>query len=195
MAPRTLAELAEQAAVWAPAPTFTFTADRQGAHAHIVVRVGIAGQRARCGEITMRIEEWEALRARLAPGSESDQVVLPVVPSAEDLLVGLVRARRACESPDQYYLSPESVQTPIPAVIAFGASNGKDWEPYGHDPKRGHVSVEVAGQKVYVHDVPRPPPAEAPPLPACGKCGSTANALDCPCGSKASSPDPLEMDF
>lgn len=65
------------------ARSFTFTADVDGPHAHVTVRCGQEGQRALCGALTLRADEWQALRERLAPHAEGDRVVLPIGAAAD----------------------------------------------------------------------------------------------------------------
>lgn len=197
------------------ARSFTFTADLDGPHARVTVRCGQEGSRALLGHLKMRSDEWVALRARLAPDVTIDRVVFDasveaagahveaaklaaVNTTVEEKLRALVRAENALAAYPSTYFCLFSASD---EVIAYANRHGvwkenSSGSAYGDsefeldvDGNRCRFAVRMRRDRV----VPR----EAPPRPACAKCGSTAAPDACPCGSSVPEPvvDDVEIPF
>lgn len=56
--------------------SFKFEARQAGEHVHVTVRAGVEGQRALCGTLTLRPEEWRELRGIIEEGQPYDPALL-----------------------------------------------------------------------------------------------------------------------
>lgn len=167
--------------------SITLTGDRDGAHVHIVVRAGVEGQRALCGNLTMRVHEWEVLRSVLAPGVPGDRIVISAAGGgAETLLRQYVAATKAVNAPGSYH-GVGSVFSPTPEIIEYAIGHA---EKRPRDPNARHLDIKIDDHEITVYDIPADRMAAVPPapLPKCHSCGSTASPAECPCGYRTPAP-------
>lgn len=163
--------------------SFSFEPHVAGEHVHVTVRAGEEGQRALCGVLVLRADEWEALRALVEPAA-------PAPLSVGERLAEIARLRRSLTSSEYTF---EHLHGPTPELVAYAQEHGC-W--HATDGSGFSVLDVTPVDQVTVHDVPAPPPRAPAPLPSCSSCGSTACPARCPCGAWAAVPDvDMEIPF